>query len=347
MSILKYFFSACLSIGLSAMLHAQSFIFNQLFQPSMRINSEYAPQATLPFGEGTDKISYAKMDMNFIIPIKSKLGLKVDWQEALKAAWNFRSLKLKDIGKVARVKMYQIFWTARPQVYHLQYASPDTSLAQKLGNPQTIYGLNTGFSGVHTLRGLRLLFYSANIGFMESQTSIRKMHPSFTGLIGVVHLNRLFYYWYYGAYLNYNNGRVIPAPFFGIEANLARKLWLSITLPVQMRLGWQLNKSSKIDFNISLQSTANGYSPLDLLVDRNFFTDWQLRVSAIYTLRLGKQTKLFLEGGMIPWRKFTLGKGVVNYHKLDAKPAPYVGLSLYFSFRKSLLGDVVDNLLKF
>lgn len=355
MPILKHILKVLCLFALANNANAQSFIFNQLFQPSVRINTEFSPNYALPIYDRADKVSYAKADMNFIIPIKSKIGLEVDWKEALKMAWKIgiRSFKLKDIkdiGKVAHVKMYQIFWTARPQIYHFQYASAnDTSaVLQNFASPQTAYGLSTGIAGVHTLRRFRLLFYSANIAFMESNQSIKHIHPSFTGLIGVVHLNRLFYYWYYGAYLNYNNGRIIPAPFFGIEANLANKLWLSLTLPVQMRLGWQFAKSHKIDFNISLQSFNNGYSPLDLLVERNFYTDWQLRVSAIYTVRLGKQTKLFLEGGVIPWRKMTLGKGNTNYYKFDAKGAsPYVGLSLFYSFKKSLLGSMVDGLLKF
>ena len=82
------------------------------------------------------------------------------------------------------------------------------------------------------------------------------MQPNMTAVIGIAHINRVIYYWYYGAYLNYSNGRFIPAPFFGIEANLAKKLWLNITLPVQMRLGWQLSKMTKLDLVLGSMVTA-------------------------------------------------------------------------------------------
>lgn len=128
------------------------------------------------------------------------------------------------------------------------------------------------------------------------------MQPNMTAVIGIAHINRVIYYWYYGAYLNYNNGRFIPAPFFGIEANLAKKLWLNITLPVQMRLGWQLSKMTKLDLVLGLNGYSSGFTfdqPINggTSPQRGFYSGFQFRISATYNIKLGKQTKLFFEAG--------------------------------------------------
>jgi hypothetical protein len=331
----------------------QAFIFNQFFQPSVRLNTEYTPDmGTRLLGSSSDALSYGRANFNLILPIKSKLGVKVDWLEALKAARNIRSFKLKDVGKIARIKMYQIFWNVRPQVFFLQYSPSDSAQSAYFPQKQQAFGLSTGITGIHTLRRFRLLFYSFNAGFVEDKTSVRQMQPNMTAVIGIAHINRVIYYWYYGAYLNYSNGRFIPAPFFGIEANLAKKLWLNITLPVQMRLGWQLSKMTKLDLVLGLNGYSSGFTfdqPINGGTDpqRGFYSGFQFRISATYNVKLGKQTKLFFEAGVIPARRFNILRSADNLYTPQLNPTVYGGFSIFYSFKKSLLGSVIDGLISF
>lgn len=340
----------CFCLLLANQMNGQAFIFNQIFQPSARLNVEYAPASGGDLlGGNSDKFGYTRANFNLIVPIKSKLGVKVDWLNAIDKLKNWRQLRLKDIGDVARVKMYQIFWNIRPQVFQADYL-PKDSLNFNPRPKESTFGLSTGITGLHLLRKFRILFYSANVSFMEDRNSIRQINPNFTAAIGVAHINRVIYYWYYGAVLSYNNGRVLPAPFFGIEANLMKKLWLNITLPLQMRLGWQMSKKTKFDFVTGLAGFSNGFGYQQANATdytRSFYSGFQLRVSGVFNFKIGKQTKLYLEGGVLPYRRLQLGKTADNFYKPTLNPTFYGGISLFYSFKKSLLGSVIDGLISF
>lgn len=350
--VLRAFLLFCFVVFVLAQtLSAQAFIFNQIFQPSVRLNVEYTPDMGNRFyGNSQDALSYGRANLNLILPIKSRLGLKVDWLEALKAARNIQSFKLKDIGKIARVKMYQVFWNIRPQVLFMEYAPTDTAQAAYFPRKQQAFGLSTGITGLHTMRRFRILFYAFNASFLEDKTSVKQLQPNVTAVVGVAHVSRVIYYWYYGAYLNYYNGRFIPAPFFGIEANLAKKLWLNITLPVQMRLGWQLSKMTKLDLVFGLNGYSGGFAfsqPTPTTNTRGVYRGFQFRVSATYNVKIGKQSKLFFEAGFIPARQFSLGNSSDNLYQPTLNPTVYGGFSFFYAFKKSLLGSVVDGLISF
>ena len=338
-----------LVVGLSQTIVAQLFIFNQLFQPSVRLNVEYMPDGSRWLGNAPDRLEYGRANMNLIIPVSQKMNMKVDWWAAVGKVPKLRQLRFKDIGDVAQLRMRQIFWNVRPQVSYFQYNTTD-SLGAPFRSPQQAYGVSTGITGVHLLRKFRLLFYSVNAGFMEDANSVRRIHPNFTTVVGVANINRLAYYWYYGVYINYSNGRVLPAPFLGIGANLMNKLWLDITLPVQMRLGWQVSKRTKFDFvaGISGFNSGFGYQTSGSTDwQRSFYSGYQVRTSLVWNWRIGNQTKIYLEGGYLPIRNLSFGRGSDNFYQPTLQPSFYGGVSLYYSFKKSLLGSVIDGLITF
>lgn len=333
----------------------QAFIFNKFFQPSVRFNAEYAYD--LGLNSNHDQISVGRSNMNFVIPIKSKLGLKMNWMELLKVR------KLGDLRKVARVKAYQIFWNIRPQITTLQYI-PRT-------NTQTVwpfenkdfhitYGLSTGITGLHALRRLKVLFYSFNISIDEDLNSIRKPHPTFTGVIGVARPLGLFTYLYYGGYLSYSNGSVLPAPFIGIQTKIAKRLWLNITLPVQARLGWVISKKVQLDLVAGLNSVGSGYGVASTgqntsVIERYNFSEVRFRTALTWNFKLGKQTRLYLETGFLPYRRFSLGERFWIFGKQSPYPVPapkvaptvYGGVSLFYAFKKSFLSSMIDGLIIF
>jgi hypothetical protein len=340
-------------------LHGQAFIFNQFFQPSIRLNVEVNPDGVISKNPA-QQLAYNRANLNLILPIKSKLGVKVDVIEAIDKLRNLRKLRLKDVGDVARVKMYQIFWNIRPQTALINYqTTADTSVGANLeqtGNRQ-LFGLSTGITGLHLIKRMRILFYSANVGFLEDKNTLRRLQPNFTGLIGAAHLNRVVFVWYYGAYISYNNGRFIPAPFFGIEANLMEKLWLNITLPVQMRLGWSFSKKTKLDFVMGLAGYGGGFgyqNPNSTDWQRGVFTTLQARTSLVFNWKLNRQTKMYLEFGALPFRQlsvrmpYPLPTGVTAQKgSANQSMTVYGGFSLFYAFQKSLLSSVVDGLISF
>jgi len=302
-------------------------------------------------------MGYVRGNVNLILPVASRLSVKVDWLEALKLANKLRRLRfgaLKDVGEAVQVKMYQIFWNVRPQWAQVQYAPTllDTSAQSAALRSRQLYGLSTGITGIHNLRRFRLLLYQFNVGFVEDAQSLRRLHPTATAVFGIAHI-RPFNYWYYGVYLHYNNGRFLPAPFVGLESNFARRWWLNITLPVQVRLGWQFAKNARWDLTAGLVGITGGFSvaaPPPAAPDeqqRTFFTLTQLRVSTSLQLRLGKQARLQLEAGYLPWRRFNIGRAQVMGQFDHPAHAVYGGFSLFYAFKKSLLSSIVDGLIAF
>jgi len=175
-------------------------------------------------------------NINCIIPIKSQLKLDVDWKKIL-------TLRFK---KAAKLKAYQIFWNFRPKFIYLDLQYKNSAEANPFHNkPQFSYGFSTGITGVHLItkpkKKPKFLFYSVNVGMMEDYKSIQRTPlPSVNALIGFAHIKSLDFYWYYGIYFSYDNGQIIPAPFFGIQAKLSKKIWVNITLPVQVTFSFKV-----------------------------------------------------------------------------------------------------------
>ena len=94
----------CFCLLLANQMNGQAFIFNQIFQPSARLNVEYAPASGGDFlGGNSDKFGYTRANFNLIVPIKSKLGVKVDWLNAIDKLKNwrqYRTVPYRNIGLV-------------------------------------------------------------------------------------------------------------------------------------------------------------------------------------------------------------------------------------------------------
>jgi len=336
---MKYIFTTIALFGWLS-LHGQSFIFNQFFRPSIRINSLYNHD----FGWTTDdRLQVGQFDVNCIVPIASKFRLKMDWKKLLQ-------LRLK---KASKLKAYQLFWNFRPRLLYLQfdYQSPPS---QALDNrPRLAYGLSTGLTGIHLLakplKKPKLLFYQVNIGWMEDYRSVQIAPiPSATLIIGLAHMKGLRFFWYYGLFFQYNNGRFTPAPFLGFRAKLAKKIWLNLTLPVQLQFSFKVDKKLKIDVGagISSFSTALGIQGPQV-VERHVFSDLRLRASINFNIKLSPRAILYLEAGAYPyhWPAFRWQQPTFEAPALG--PSVYGSFSLFYSFKKALLGSTIDGIILF
>lgn len=340
----------------TASLSAQSLIFNQLFQPSVRVSGEYS----WPNSQANSPYSMGHVQVDAIVPIKSKLGLEVNWKELFSVETysklrKFRLRDIKELKNLGRVKLYQLFWTFRPQIQLLRWDGQFGSSPLGADN-RLSYGFQTGITGIHLRSKLRFLFYSFNVQLMEDHRSIGKLEPGVQFLVGMAKpkLKPSPLVWFYGLYFSYMNNQFLPVPFAGVEVNFFRKAWLNITLPVQVRLGWQVESDVRIDLLMSLNNRAGafGMEQLDSLGRpaniRSYYNFNRLRTGLSLTWRLNKLSKLSVEGGIYPWLQMHSGlrnggEQRVNYSGF----MPYVGFSYFRSFKRSLLGSSIDELIRF
>ncbi len=334
---------ACLFTSLTA--KAQSFILNQFFQPSISLNTEY----TYDYASTADRWSMGRINANVIVPIKSRLGVKMDFSKI------FSIKKLSDVKDAAKVKAYQIFWTFRPQAIYLHYQPQNLNPSPFRQEHHLAYGLQTGITGLHLIKKMRILFYTVNVGVQEDLGSFRQVHPYGSAILGVVNFNKLMYYWYYGVSLSYGEGqpwRVLPIPFFGVDLHLADKLWWNITLPIQTRFEWKFNRYAKADLVASLATYGWGFESQPLLTHpestRLYSAGFQFRTGAAINLKNKRGTKFYLEAGYIPFRSFGFsGEGSTLFANPQLQPSPYVALSFFYGFKRSLLGNTVESFLNF
>jgi len=330
-------------------MNGQSFILNQLFQPSIRINTLYNHDFNFLH---KDQLHVGQASINCIIPIKSQLGLKVKWKKMLELPFKKQPLK-----RAAKFRAYQIFWNFRPKAMYLNLNYRD-SLQNHPFRPEGhfTYGLSTGITGIHLLvkpmkRQFKLLFYSVTVGLMEDQRSIEQFRiPTFTALVGFAHMKSLTFYWYYGLYFSYDNGQFIPAPFFGIQAKLNKRLWLNITLPVQIRFAWKLSSRFKVDLTVGLSgfSTAFSYqNSANTEWKRYVLGDFRVRAGLNFNIKLSPQSTLYLEGGSFVFQLPNFRGDQAPFEAPELSPSIYGGVSLFYAFKKSLLGSAVDGIIAF
>lgn len=339
---MKYYFNIIVFLLLSTISRGQSFIFNQFFQPSIRINSTYSHDFNFL---DKDRLHQGQADINCIIPIKSKLKLKVDWKKLL-------TLRLK---KTAKLKAYQLFWNFRPKLMYLDLAYKDTTALHPFKQKKHFtYGFSTGISGVHliakAMRKPKLLFYSINIGLQEDLQSIQTTPiPSVTAMIGFAHIKNFNFYWYYGLFFSYNNGQIIPAPFFGLQAKLSKGIWVNITLPVQIRFSFKASSTLKIDLTAGLSnfSTAFGHRANHQTIERYVFGNFRIRSSITANIKLSSHAILYLEAGCYPYQFPSFRWNSPPFPSPTLSPSVYGNISLYYTFKKSLLGSTIDGIILF
>jgi hypothetical protein len=202
---------------------------------------------------------------------------------------------------------------------------------------------------------MRILFYTVNVGAQEEIRSMNKLRPYGTAIVGVVNFNRVLYYWYYGVAVSASDGQrwpVIPVPFFGVDLNLSKKLWWNITLPLQTRFEWKPSRFVKIDAVAGLGSYGWGFGAANQVggYDRHYVSGIQFKTGAALNLKTKRGTKFYFEGGYMPFRSFgfDIGRSARPFANPVALAAsPYFAFSMYYGFKKSLLGTSVENFLNF
>jgi hypothetical protein len=341
MRLLSIFFIVVFNISL---IRSQSFILERIFQPSLSVNSEL----TYDFNTHNDNLKIARLNANLIIPIKSKLGIEVDWTKI------FSVRSWKDVKNMANIKAYQIFWTFKPQITGIQYL-PGNNKISPFSNPYTLaFGAQTGITGIHLMKRLRLLLYSVNVSIQEDLSAYQKLRPNGTALIGLVHFRGFKKIWYYGLALSASDGQfipVLPLPFLGAYLKLDDKIWWNITLPLQTRIEFKPRSNLRFDVLVGLGNYGFGFgsTAMNGEFSRHYLSGIQLKTGAAIHFKTKSGTKLFLEAGYLPFRAFQFDQGhsVRVFENPGLKPSPYIAFSVFHGLKKSLIGSSLASFLNF
>jgi len=340
-------------------LNAQGgIIARQLFKPGVKVGGEAMYEGLL---QGEQVLGFYSGKASVVIPVKSKYGLKVKPKELLKLEnlWQLRKLKdWKTYPKIARrliqPKAHQVFWNFNTQYtmmygkdYHALPDTPDEFKDQLSG----LIRVSTGVTGIHYMQKMRAIFYSADLGFMEDGQSVSKLKPQLSLMAGQAKIHNPFTYYYYGLYINYNNGRTIPIPFVGADLRIASKARLNLTLPFQAKMSFKVNKKKRYALLVQYNGLTGGFTPdspdKELTKPRYNFTHTYAKATGILEQKLSKNLKVFTEigwAGMRRFREYERTGGTVN-RTLKLKSSPYAYISIHHTFGRSLFDSSIGNLL--
>lgn len=231
-----FFFQTTLSFGQSFDIEQVE----QIWRPRLKLESKYlGPSA---FSDTIGNYFSGEFNTSLTFPIKSKFGadLKLD----------LSSLKLKDIIKNSvRLRAYQVLGNAKFGMRQANLGFDSLSNKRNL-----IYG-QAGIMGLWLTPKYRIGFYSANVYIAEDQNTLNTAAVRVNGMIGQYHLKGLRKNYYYGVYLSYSDGLVIPVPFLGGKVPVGDNVTFNYLLPAQI----YFNYSPESDINLCLGATLDGY----------------------------------------------------------------------------------------
>ncbi len=330
-------------------------IARQLFKPGVKIGGEAIYEGLL---QGEQVLGFYSAKTNVTIPVKSKFKVKLAPGELLKLSnlWELRKIgKLKTfpkfIGSMIQPKAHQIFWNFNTQ-YTIMYGK-DYIIENSDEPTDQISGLmkvSTGVTGLHYMKGMQAFFYSGDLGFMEDMGSVSRMQPIVSVMGGYAKIKNPFLMYYSGLFLNYNNGRVLPIPFVGIDLRVANKARLNLTMPFQAKVSFKVNKEKRYALLVQYNGFASGFTPDYQLIDHNQrynFTNTYVKATGILERKISRNLKIFMETGWVGIRRFNeydrSGNEITRTLKL--KSSPYAYISIYHTFGKSLFNSSIGNML--
>jgi hypothetical protein len=341
---LKFFSFICLLI-LNISLFAQSLTikdFPQLFLPSLSVGAE----GTLPRPvKSAESVTYYSLGggIQANVPISGKIELDLNLDK-LKNWKNIKNWKdIENIGKALPVDVsgYQLFWTVNGGLCNTQLTMSGDSTAH-LG-----YYFHTGVSGLHLQKKFRLLFYQATLGFSEDKNTMSQLKPVFSAYMGQARIIKYGFILYYGGYINYTDGALLPIPFVGIYTALPPFFDLQVTLPLQARLSYRKHKTLRASAEIAFSGFQTGYAALDPLT--NDYERYRLRSSHLKIATTAEHRteggRLSFEVGTVVARSAKLSQGSTNIADYTPKGGIYMSVNYQATLgRKSLIKTVWDKL---
>lgn len=316
--------------------------FTQIFQPSLSVGGEWTLPRPMRSGDA-ELYNALAVGVQASVPIKGEIEFDLNLDK-LKNWKNIKSWKdVQNIGRTLPVDVsgYQLFWTANGGFRSTTLSTSTDSSAHRG------YYFNTGMMGLHLQRKFRLLFYQATLGFSEDGTTMRQLKPIFTAMGGQARIIKYGFILYYGGYINYTDGRLLPIPFIGAYTALPPFFDLQITLPLQARISYRKHKNLRASAEIALSGFQTGFSrpnPLTAEAERLGMRSAHLKVSTTAEHRT-EGGRLGIELGTVLARSISLFDGGQKISDFKPKTGMYVSVNYQVTLqRKSLIKNIWDKL---
>lgn len=290
-------------------LKAQSLYLDFLFNAGVTYSSEIHAPSTV-----NDSVNFGfhKHRLNFIVPLKTKLGVE---------------LKNLDFKKMD-AKASQLFLTAGGGFNQVSFDER---------NEKGIYRGNIGVTGINA--GIRngIWMYSANVFFNESEQSFKKnFTPNFRGYLAKIKVKNLDFIYFYGAALVVNQGRIIPVPIGGFHKKIASNFRATVIFPIEAKINKKLSSKLNMDLGVNYDGINTIYREGSFFQNNDQTVNYrQLKPYLAANTKI-EDFKIRMELG---WSTFQ------SYYQFGedsqtVKGTPYLAISLNYQLGHSLFGQV-------
>ncbi|MDA7502061.1 DUF6268 family outer membrane beta-barrel protein [Chitinophagales bacterium] len=306
---------------------------NQLFRPSVSFGSDWiGPQAHKSDGfQGFEETYQHRIYGSAIIPIKGKLGLDID----------LNPINLLRPKELLKVRVYQLF-------ANIHLARHKTAWRFPNDEQESLFELGAGLSMIRYKGKKKLAFYSLNLLVAESFNDLEDSRIRGTFLWGNAYIKNLKRQFFYGALFSYTHRLNYPIPFAGAIFKLNKKNSLSIILPVQIAWTHKFSRKWKQSLFIGISAFSSGYGNTDILAlnsqDKIVQQYWNLRIGTKVKIRLDKKWSILINGGYASESRLSFSGPNEESQSLRLEGAPFVGITVFHSFHKSLVRNILDRL---
>jgi hypothetical protein len=245
-------------------------------------------------------------------------------------------LKLKLLKKQGSVSQHLFRFDARRRFTDMnKYTSPVISYGGAAG----LFGIRIKYKN----KKLWAIFYGAEFRFEEQFQNYSGLVPLASTTVGGARIygkNKIIFY---GGYLGYVGGRIIPVPLLGGIYPISKRWSIVGLLPVQVKLSVKVNKRFKQDIICSVYGFRTGVHNNNLLatsqMDRIDINTNGLKLSTQSKIKLNHNFVLNAEMGIITNRTSLTATDSAK-ENLDSNISPYFRVTLNMIFGDSILKKV-------
>ena len=166
--------------------------------------------------------------------------------------------------------------------------------------------------------------------------------PNFRTYVANIKTKNLKTFYFYGAGLLVNQGKIIPFPLLGLKTRLGSSNFRAeLIIPLHAKLNYRFNKKVNIDAVAHFNGINTVYRYGSAFNDNDQTLNFrQLKTYLALNAKLGGHYKLKIEGGYSSLQQFYSWSNK-STQKIDA--APYIGISINYYFGKSIFGTFMSQ----
>ncbi|MCB0400539.1 MAG: hypothetical protein KDD41_00495 [Flavobacteriales bacterium] len=294
---------------------SQSFHLDFLFSPGVIVGADYLAPSAL--NDSTD-FEMVKYKFRYIQPLRTKMGIDLKGFDFKKMDAKASQIFLDYYGSVTQPKM-----------------NADNGL-------ENIYKIGVGLTAITASVRHGIWLYSGTVYADENKNTFSDgFTPNFRAYVANLKIKDLNTYYFYGAGVLLNQGKVVPFPVLGLKSKIAKNLKAEIVIPLHVKLNYSFSKDW--DFDLvnqfagvnTIYRDGSGFSS-----DSNNLNFSQMKAFVALNGKLGKHYKIKLEGGYSYLQKISTWR---TGDRQDLDPAPYAGVTLNYHFGKSVFRNFLNR----